>query len=523
MILGKSTLAQFLRFNCGPQNYDLFMSKAIRGQKIGLYLIVLTSLSMVMFRILSLIYFFTFDHMFVVTYRTIPTIVSKSSLRHIFNRSIALNNYPQSLDYTSLHIIKSELKTISPCKIENIIQDDSYNLYLQLKSMNTKTHWLHICWHPKYAFLTLAQSPKSLKTKSSNQLSFEQTLTSFINTMLIVNIGILDSSNRIIYFDISDKISEKPKYRLYHEIIGVYSNLLLVDSTTEEIISCGYQLSAKQVPEPKSQTINRMIQLGYRYAPPERKRTDYLLAHPDLATHLSHNSQPSSSQQSFISLTQLRQYLLASTSGSDGIFTPLRLYNLLLGLSPAMSPNIAYALLHSMSVPIDNIYDTTNTTAATNTPSHTNIELTDTMIAHIHTCLHALYTHILTVDDIDYTHPTVTSLLRPYTYTVSDQKGGQKPLYTLIQFPHMNVDLNPTSTTTTTQSLTLPGVSLLDEPITINHSLSMLTYLRQYYSDTARNFLFSQLHKEAVSMVSRQLEKIDSMIAVFDKQLFDAK
>ena len=455
--------------------------------------------------------------MFVVTYRTTPKIMSKTSLRHIVNRSIALNNYPQSLDYTSLHMIKSELKTILPCKIENIIQDDSYNLYLQLKSMNTKTPWLHMCWHPKYAFLTLAQSPKLLKTKSSNQLSFEQTLTSFINTMLIVNIGILDSNNRIIYFDITDKISEKPKYRLYHEIIGVYSNLLLVDSTTEEIISCGYQLSAKQVPEPKSQTINRMIQLGYRYAPPERKRTDYLLPPLDIASHTINNSLSSMSPQSFISLTQLRQYFVTSTSVSGGnrIVTPLRLYNLMLGLSPAMSPNIAYALLHSMRLPIDNIYDTNDT-----------IELTDIMITHIHTCLHALYSHILTVDVIDYTHPTVTSLLRPCTYTVSDQKGGQKLIYTLLQFPHINTNDNTNHdsiTTTSTESITLPDVSLPDEPITVNHSLSMLTYLRRYYTDTARNFLFSQLRKEAVSMVTRQLEKVDGMIAVFDKQLFEAK
>ena len=449
--------------------------------------------------------------MFVVTYRTIPTFVSKSSLGHIFNRSRALNSYPQSLDYTSLNILKSELNTLLPCKIENIVQDDSYNLYLQLKSMNTKTHWLHICWHPKYAFLTLAQSPKSLKTKSSNQLSFEQTLTSFINTMLIVNIGILDSSNRIIYFDISDKISEKPKYRLYHEIIGVYSNLLLVDSTTEEIISCGYQLSSKQVPEPKSQTINRMIQLGYRYTPPERKRTDYLLPQHNIPSHMS-TSQSSSSSQLFITLAQLRQYFLASISGGASLLTPLRLYNLLLGLSPAISPNIAYDLLHSMRIPIDNIYDTNDT-----------IELTDIMITHIHTCLQVLYTHILTVDVIDYTHPTVTSLLRPCTYTVSDQKGGQKPIYTLIQFPHIGTYPSNDLDSTATQSLSQPDISLPDEPITINHSLSMLTYLRQYYTDTARNFLFSQLHKEAVSMVTRLLEKIDSMIAVFDRQLFEAK
>lgn len=160
----------------------------------------------------------------------------------------------QSLDYTTMSLLAKELKQlVVPAKVENIIQDDAYNLYIECKTGASGPLWLHVCWHPDYAHIGIEAPPQRI---DGNVFSLASTLRGLLKQQTIVNVQILSNWDRIIAIDFNDRLeshsSQPPtsNKRLLLEVMGARSNVLLISLPENEILACGYQVSAASSTRP---------------------------------------------------------------------------------------------------------------------------------------------------------------------------------------------------------------------------------------------------------------------------------
>lgn len=176
-----------------------------------------------------------------------------------------------------------------PSKIENIIQEDAYNIFFCFKTIHNSSQWLQLSWNPKSAwFAVMPQLPSSYFTKTKlTRLSFESTLFSLLSGQTLIKISIQTDNDdtmqvsppsssswststvakestmhanydRVVIYEFAEKISSPIKYKLYHEMVGMHSNVILVHADTDVIASCGYQVGGKSL---------RQIQTGEKFQP----------------------------------------------------------------------------------------------------------------------------------------------------------------------------------------------------------------------------------------------------------------
>ena len=147
----------------------------------------------------------------------------------------------QSLDYTSLFLSVAELKSsFIPGKIENVLQDSEYNIYLGVKSLNGINSWLQFCWHPSTARIGWCDAPPMAET---SPYSFAATLRGLLKSLTITKISIPHEFDRIVEVELSERLSDVlPKWKLVLEVMGSRSNLVLVSPVDNIIQSVAYQV-----------------------------------------------------------------------------------------------------------------------------------------------------------------------------------------------------------------------------------------------------------------------------------------
>eukprot|EP01041_Mallomonas_annulata_P008607 gene8607-17760_t len=205
--------------------------------------------------------------------------VSQSAVRlNSFKKSL------QNLDYTTLSFVCNELSTrLIPGRIENVFQLDSYNLALQIQtSADEYQSWLHICWHPQAARISLGSPPPK---SESNPYSFASTLRHMIKGYTITDIKILQNFDRIVEISLSQRLSDPPQWSLIIEIMGKRSNVILKSSSDNSIQACAYQVSSSKSIRP--------LQTGIQYQLPPQGNSlyspDNIKNFDDFYRHINHN------------------------------------------------------------------------------------------------------------------------------------------------------------------------------------------------------------------------------------------
>jgi hypothetical protein len=109
----------------------------------------------------------------------------------------------QSLDYTSLYLSVQELAKVSvPGKVENIIQENEYNIFFGIKTVTGNNVWLQFCWHPSAARIGLGYAPPRGETIP---YSFAATLRALLRGYSVTKIHIPTAFDRIAEVEFSER------------------------------------------------------------------------------------------------------------------------------------------------------------------------------------------------------------------------------------------------------------------------------------------------------------------------------
>ena len=226
-----------------------------------------------------------------------PPLVSKlrllASNKNVFD---TMKVRIQQLDYSALNLLACELQTYAvPSKVENVVQEDKFNLALQIKNLQGQIDWINLSWHPETCRICLQPSP----IITEETLSFESILRAFLKNLILTEIDMPFPFERVVRLRFSEKITSEPCLRsnallpttstlmnnhnlqsqsslssllspqslfphlphhsLYVEILGSRSNVILVSCDDNSIQAAAYQTSSSSV---------RSVQTSSQYVPP---------------------------------------------------------------------------------------------------------------------------------------------------------------------------------------------------------------------------------------------------------------
>ena len=124
-----------------------------------------------------------------------------SSLSSWHNRIGPL--HAQSLDYTSLFLSVDELANVCvPGKVENIIQENEYNMFVGIKTATGQNVWLQFCWHPSAARIGLGYAPPK---GEGTPYSFAATLRSILRGHSVTKVHLQSAFDRIAEVEFSER------------------------------------------------------------------------------------------------------------------------------------------------------------------------------------------------------------------------------------------------------------------------------------------------------------------------------
>lgn len=112
----------------------------------------------------------------------------------------------QSLDYTSLFLSVNELAEVSvPGKVENVVQENEYNIFFGIKTTTGNSVWLQFCWHPSAARIGLGYAPPRGET---TPYSFAATLRALLRGHSVTKVHIPTAFDRIVEVELSERSAE---------------------------------------------------------------------------------------------------------------------------------------------------------------------------------------------------------------------------------------------------------------------------------------------------------------------------
>jgi predicted ribosome quality control (RQC) complex YloA/Tae2 family protein len=166
----------------------------------------------------------------------------------------------QQVDLTTLTAAVREIKPDwVPARIETVYQSDRHTIALGLRTLSQRG-WLTLAWHPQAARMGLTSPPPRLP----DTFTFSQQLRSILGGLALVEIAFVSPWERAIDLQFAQRPGEEPRYHLYLEIIGKYSNAILTDADGT-IVTTAHQVSAQQ-------SSVRTIQTGQPYEIPPALR-----------------------------------------------------------------------------------------------------------------------------------------------------------------------------------------------------------------------------------------------------------
>ncbi len=162
----------------------------------------------------------------------------------------------QPADLTTLVALSHELNEVCvPARLEQVHQSDRHTLHLQLRTLDKK-QWLLLCWHPQAARLHLCAPPP----KNPDTFTFSQQILHQVAGFALVSVNLTSQWERVIDLQFAKRPDDEVQWHLYLEVMGKYSNAILVNADGE-IVTAAHQVSSKQ-------SRVRPIQTGDRYELP---------------------------------------------------------------------------------------------------------------------------------------------------------------------------------------------------------------------------------------------------------------
>lgn len=162
----------------------------------------------------------------------------------------------QPVDFTTLTAACCELRAHwLPARLEQVYQRDRYTLCLAVRTLEQRG-WLTLCWHPQAAHLCLGDPPP----RSSDTFTFSQQLRHQLNGLALVGMIAIAPWERVIDLQFAHRPGEPPLWHLYAEVMGKYSNVILVNQDNL-IVTAAHQVGSQQ-------SSVRPVQTGEIYLPP---------------------------------------------------------------------------------------------------------------------------------------------------------------------------------------------------------------------------------------------------------------
>jgi predicted ribosome quality control (RQC) complex YloA/Tae2 family protein len=147
----------------------------------------------------------------------------------------------QQVDFTTLTAAVRELQLDwVPARVETVYQRDRFTLSLGLRTLDRRG-WLTISWHPQGARIVLADPPPRIP----DTFTLSQQLRSVLGGLAMTEMVMVAPWERLVQLKFASRPGEDPRYYLYVEPIGKYSNLTLTDADNL-IITTAHQVSNKQ-------------------------------------------------------------------------------------------------------------------------------------------------------------------------------------------------------------------------------------------------------------------------------------
>lgn len=162
----------------------------------------------------------------------------------------------QPADLTTLVALIHELDLACvPARLEQVHQSDRYTLHLLLRTLEKK-QWLLLSWHPQSARLHLCAPPP----KQPDTFTFSQQILHQVAGFALVGVKLTSPWERVVDLQFAKRPDDQVQWHLYLEVMGKYSNAILVNANGE-IVTAAHQVSSKQ-------SRVRPIQTGDRYELP---------------------------------------------------------------------------------------------------------------------------------------------------------------------------------------------------------------------------------------------------------------
>lgn len=173
----------------------------------------------------------------------------------------------QPVDFTTLMALCQELRQQwLPARLEQVYQRDRWTVCLALRTLQGRS-WLTISWHPQAARLHIGDAPPRLP----DTFTFSQQLWHQLGGLALVGIAAIAPWERVVDLQFAKRPGDPILWHLYVEIMGQYSNAILVNQANE-IVTAAHQVGSHQ-------SRVRPIQTGDPYEVPPSPTT----AMPDRA------------------------------------------------------------------------------------------------------------------------------------------------------------------------------------------------------------------------------------------------
>jgi predicted ribosome quality control (RQC) complex YloA/Tae2 family protein len=162
----------------------------------------------------------------------------------------------QPVDYTTLSAICEEIRQgWLPARLEQVYQRDRFTVAIALRTLSQRG-WLNLSWHPQAAHLTLSDPPP----RHPDTFTFSQQLRHQLGNLALVNIEFVAPWERAVDLQFAKRPGDPVLWHLYVEIMGKYSNVVLVNRDNQ-IVTASHQVSS-------AQSSVRPIQTGQPYELP---------------------------------------------------------------------------------------------------------------------------------------------------------------------------------------------------------------------------------------------------------------
>ena len=147
----------------------------------------------------------------------------------------------QPVDFTTLAAACSELKADwLPARCEQVYQRDRTTLCLALRTLK-KRGWLTLSWHPQAARIHMGDPPPRIP----DTFTFSQQLKHQLNGLALTAITAIAPWERALDLQFAQRPGDPPRWHLYVEIMGKYSNVILT-TADKQIVTVAHQVSEKQ-------------------------------------------------------------------------------------------------------------------------------------------------------------------------------------------------------------------------------------------------------------------------------------